>query len=137
MMNSLLPNMRLLGLNSSHGGKDFEELCLEIDRAREGLGFDLAEEAVYFFYTDFPQECFVARSVTGPLKDTGTLILRDWVAAPLHRELLQGRAWREITRELSVLMNDSRFKGKKTALRLSRKVKNDHLSLCVEGLVHE
>lgn len=129
-MNSLLPNMRLLGLESSIEGRDFEELSREIDSSLESLGYDLAEEAVYLFYSG-PDECFVARSVIGPLKDSSPLILRDWSAAPVQRQTLAATTWSE----LEALIRD--FQREKTCIRLVRELKNGQLFLKCEGIIHD
>lgn len=106
-MNSILPNMRLLGLFSENRGADWSSLVLEIDDVLSGMGMDLAEEKVYFLFDRSPGailnhegQTLVARSVVGPKKQVeAPLQLVDWVSAPVHRKTLQGKTWESVLQE--------------------------------------
>jgi hypothetical protein len=135
-MNSLLPNMRLIGLNSTHEGQDFLELTQKIDATLEQLGHDLAEEAVYIFYYPKGESC-VARSTIGPLKEL-TLPFKswDWVSAPVERATLKATTWTEAEAELETLKKNF-AKARGSILRLVRREEKGRLSLIIEGIIHE
>ncbi len=103
-MNSILPNMRLLGQFSENRGEDWATLSLGVDDVLSSLGMDLAEEAVYLVFDRAPGavlnhegKALVARSVVGPKKQVeAPLQLIDWVSAPVHRKLLKGKTWESV-----------------------------------------
>ncbi len=135
-MNSLLPNMRLIGLESMRDGQDFLELTQKIDETLEHLGHDLAEEAVYIFYS--PEgESLVARSTIGPLKEPKLPFKTwDWVSAPVERATLKASTWTEAEAELEILKKGF-DKARGSILRLVRREEKGRLTLFVEGIIHE
>jgi hypothetical protein len=148
MLNSLLPNLRLLGLPSDAAGADWLAKSTVLDGALEGLGLDLAEEAVYLLFTDAPDalleghgDCVVARSVIGPKRSPGPpYILRDWKAAPVWRELLAGGGLEELLAAADSIRRRIREDHPRLAgafmLRVGRAIAPD-LRLSVEAIFHE
>ena len=96
-MNSLLPNMRLLGL-SCQDVSEWNEEVQKIDESMGAFGMDLSEEAVYLLFeglSDGP--VWVCRPVIGPLKELqAPFKLQDWKSAPVYRVELENPTWFEL-----------------------------------------
>ncbi len=146
--NALLPNLRWLAIHSLELGQDWYQKSLELDQELEGLGMDLAEEAVYLIYSENPDQvleggglCLVARSVIGPRREVSQpLSLLDWKATPVWREKLSDNALAEMLERAAVLHLET-FEGAQRAARgfiLSvRRELHPELSLSCEVIFHE
>ncbi len=148
MLNSLLPNLRLLGLVSELSGKDWYALSAKLDAALEGMGLDLSEEAVYLLYSDAPEaileglgECAVARAVIGPKRNPGPpYSLQDWTAAPVWRAPLAGEDIEDYLEAAAILRQTVRKAHPQLAaafmFRIGRSL-DPKLGLSLEAIFHE
>lgn len=147
-MNSILPNMRLLCLQSESRGEDWTNLTLKIDDDLSGLSMDLAEEAVYLMFDRAPGavlnhegRVLVGRSVVGPKKMVDApLHLVDWVARPVHRKKIESNEWEDVFEEAFAEWEKLQQLNQKTApafiLCLKRKLL-DALELEIEVIFSE
>ncbi len=130
----LLANMRLLGKASEGRGEDWKERSLELDRLLEGLGHELAEEAVYLWYNRAPGavlegegQCLIARSVIGPLVDppSGTKLV-DWTATSTWTLESTETTWEGVLTEAFEtwveLQRKGNFEGRSFLLRMRRMI---------------
>jgi len=104
-----LPNLRLLGLESSEWGRDWEVLVQEIDQKIDDYAFELASQDIYIEFTHWPalSKVMVYRSVIGPLKEVDLpLVLTDWESFPVNRFDLKADSWTELFEEISQIRQD-------------------------------
>ncbi len=148
MLNSLLPNLRLVGLASESCGEDWYARSAKLDSVLEGMGLDLYEEAVYLLFSVAPEaileghgDCVVARAVIGPKRPPDApFLLRDWAAAPVWRESLEGEEFQDFLDTAATLRRRVREAHPQLAdafmFRLGRTL-DPRLRLSVEAIFHE
>lgn len=103
-MKDQLPNLRLLGLESSEWGRDWDVLTQEIDQKIDDYGFELSSQDIYIEFNHWPSlsKVMVYRSVIGPLKEVELpFILVDWESSPVNRYELKTDSWTELFEEIA------------------------------------
>ena len=145
--NQILPNMRLLSIQSENLGEDWFSKSLELDQKIQIDGFDLAEESIFLIFDRSPGSlieglgtCQVSRSVIGPKKIVvGDFTLSDWVSAPVHKEVLKSKNWTEIFPEAFTHWENLQKANKKISstffIKLTRRLKPG-LDLGIEAYFH-
>lgn len=147
-VNSLLPNVRWLCLQSESMGQDWYEKSLEIDALIAEEGLDLSEESVFLLYSNPPEEvldglgeCLIARPVIGPKKKfKAPFELIDWKALPVYRTAVSGDTLTQLLERASkareAAMEGSKAYAGDFILCVGRKLKGE-LILSVEAIFHE
>lgn len=134
-MNSLLPNLRWLSLQSENSGHDWLEKSQMIDSVLGEQGMDLSEESVYLLYSDSPEkilsgagECLISRAVIGPKKTVeGPFLLKDWTAAPVWEKKLSAQKLEDLLEEAVRFRQSFVQNGEELASGFILVVKRRHL----------
>jgi hypothetical protein len=147
-LNSILSNMRLVSLPSKSLGEDWYEIITQIDEQAPSWGMDLAEESVFFLFSQSPGsimhgegQCQIARSLIGPLvKLEPPFELTDWVSSPVYRKALSAILWPLVLEEAFAQWQELQRQGKKVRtgfiLCLKRSLKPE-LSLEIDVIFNE
>lgn len=148
MTNSLLANLRWIGLPSENLGLDWFEKSLEIDTFISQNNMDLSEECTYLLFSEGPLDildgsgqCLVARPVIGPKKDlSAPFKMIDWTSMPVWRLGLKGETLSDLLESAEIakrkLLVPTQKLGKPFMLCVRRRLKT-MLILEVEGIFHE
>lgn len=103
-MKDQLPNLRLIGLESSERGRDWSELTQKIDQKIEDHGFELTTQDIFIEFKEWPSlpKVMVYRSIIGPLKEMeAPFIITDWESSAIERMDLSSHEWHELFAEIS------------------------------------
>lgn len=103
-MKEQLPNLRLLFLESSEWGRDWESLVLEIDQKLEDKGLELSVQDIYMDFTSWPKipQVLVGRSFIGPLIEMESpFIVKDWETTQVDVFTLKAEHWDDIFEEIA------------------------------------
>lgn len=108
-MKDQLPNLRLLGVESSDWGRDWDSLVPQIDQKIEDYAFELASQEIYIEFSQWPNlpKVMIYRSVIGPIKEIEPpYTLTDWESAPVERFELQSELWVDLFEEIATMKKD-------------------------------
>lgn len=103
-MKEQLPNLRLLFLESSEWGRDWQSLSSQLDQKLEDKGLELSVQDIYIQFISWPKvpQVLVGRSFIGPLIEIDSpFIVNDWETAEVDLFPLQSVQWEDLFAEVA------------------------------------
>lgn len=148
MIETFLPNLRLLTIPSDGMGEDWFQKSLALDAELSNLSLDIAEESVFILFSNSPSDvlenigrCLIARPVIGSKSDlVGPYGLQDYVSQKVWATELSGSTFTNVLEQAEEAWTKASFKGKilkdEFILKVRRQIK-PNLAVTLEAIFHE
>ena len=148
MIETFLPNLRLITIPSDGMGEDWFKKSIALDGELSNLSLDIAEETVFLLFSNSPSDalenfgrCLIARSVIGPKSDIARpYALLDYMSQKVWSVELSGPTFTNVLEQAEEAWTKASVTGKilkeEFILKVSRQIK-PNLEVKVEAIFHE